>query len=425
MVTCSRAGCGGTWLAASSTASTQLVNSLRERRRVAPRTSANSAWAPSSSRKTASSRTPAASRAIGPARPVVCSSARRSTSQAASGRGGPKRARAAATSATSGASAAALASRLSSMHRRSTSRQSRRPWRRSQASSARRLGSPPQAGMFLRASSTSSLLAFQVMARNRAINCAATRVVESFQPFSSRMATPRAPSSARTRRVSARSVAARATGTRPASMCASTRAAARSASSSVSTAGNRRTSPRGPSAGSTRVSARSPQRAARALVSGSGWKPCSTKTASTVSSACALKSTSVACAEVAAQTSASRAMATSKANGPVSAPASRGVISVAQARRSSGARAAASAASCVADSTRPAARTSRCAPRPARSSRLLATGRSRAGSKLRSSGPGLNGASCRAQLRVVSKRGAKPSGKVAAHWRAATGMSWA
>jgi hypothetical protein len=108
MVTCSRAGCGGTWLAASSTASTQLVNSLRERRRAAPRTSANSAWAPSSSRNTASRRAPAASRAIGAARPVVCSSARRSTSQAASGRGEPKRARAAATSATRGARAAAL-----------------------------------------------------------------------------------------------------------------------------------------------------------------------------------------------------------------------------------------------------------------------------------------------------------------------------
>ncbi len=87
-----------------------------------------------------------------------------------------------------------------------------------------------------------------MQARRAAITCAPARVVDSVQPFSSCTPTPRPASSALMRRVSARSMAARATGVRPSATYRSTQAAALWASSSASAAACSATSPAAASA---------------------------------------------------------------------------------------------------------------------------------------------------------------------------------
>ena len=133
------------------------------------------------------------------------------------------------TPARSGTAAAAVADGgCSSRHRRT-------PALRSSVSAAVTVDAG-HAGAFLSQSRTASVEASQTAARSKLITPAAARVVDNFQPVSSRMRTPRWASMAPTRRVSERSCATSATGQRPAARCCSTQAAARSASSSASSA---------------------------------------------------------------------------------------------------------------------------------------------------------------------------------------------
>ena len=195
-------------------------------------------------------------------------------------------ARRASTCCTAASSAGLLRMRLLP----ATWRHSRTGARRSAASSASRSGS--QSGAAFRLLSTSSLEAFQAQACNRAIRAAAARLVESFQPFSSRMATPASPRSARTRRVSTRSEETSATGLWPCAIWARAWAAQRCASSSPSWQACRPMRPgvglgrEKASACSGSVNRRSPQALAKPRAKGSLAMPC-TSTRQSTSSACA------------------------------------------------------------------------------------------------------------------------------------------
>ena len=186
---------------------------------------------------------PASSCSSADHRPQPCSNARVAASQAVTGR-----------AAVIGARRVSTASiRVSRGSACTACGQPRTPsWRR-RCSSARS-ASASNTGASLSQSSTASLLARGAQARSAAIRLAAACVVDSFQPVSSRNSnpgrSPRAASSALMRRVSARSPATRATGTRPAITWRSTQATARSASSSPSAQRCSATWPRAAGAGS-------------------------------------------------------------------------------------------------------------------------------------------------------------------------------
>ena len=221
-------------------------------------TSANSCSAPSRKRRASSTASPAASCARASHWPVLCSAWRKSSSHWL-------RLRPACRPARRGCTCCTRASVLG------TAAQSRSPRRRRLISSAV-TASAAKAGAFLSQSSTASVEAFHTVARSRLISAAAARVVESFQPVSSRTATPRPASMACTRRVSCRSCATNATGLRPFERCVNTQAAARCASSSASAAACR-ANLSGAASGSSGASAiemtDSPQACFNASVSGS------------------------------------------------------------------------------------------------------------------------------------------------------------
>ena len=229
----------------------------------------NSASAPSCRRSTSSTVWPALSIASASHCPADCKAARSSRSHEASGRVRPRALRNASTCKASCWVAAKAGCGVPGR-----SRQARRPALRSSVSAA--VTSPElNAGAFLSQSSTASVEASHGMARSRPIRLAAARVVDSFQPVSSRIAMPRSASMAPTRRVRIRSCAISATGLRPWARCASTQAAARPASSSASIAAC--SDGRGNSAGALRSCGRhsamemerSPKCALSASVSGS------------------------------------------------------------------------------------------------------------------------------------------------------------
>ena len=109
----------------------------------------------------------------------------------------------------------------------------------------------------------------QAAARSKLMMLAAARVVDSFHPVSSRTATPKLASMARTRRVSKRSWATSATGLKPWLSLANTQAVARCASSSASLAACSAVCPGVPGTSKGKDSARSPQRALRLSLKGS------------------------------------------------------------------------------------------------------------------------------------------------------------
>ena len=165
--------------------------------------------------------------------PANCNPARKSCSHSFNGRAHDKARRCASTR-----TASCWVTANASCGWVGNSRQARTPALRSSISAAM-TAAPSKAGACFNQSSTASVEASQGMARSKHIRLAAARVVESFQPVSSRMAMPRSPSMAPTRRVSKRSCAISATGLRPCTRWANTQAAACSASSSKSSAARR------------------------------------------------------------------------------------------------------------------------------------------------------------------------------------------
>ena len=152
----------------------------------------------------------------------------------------------------------------------------KRVWsRRRQASSFGTDGA--KTGASLSQASTASLLALQAQALTTAMSAAPAWLVDSFQPVSSRICTPRLCNTARTRRVKARSADTSATGVRPAAIWSNTQAALRSASSWKSaqacTLQLRGDGTALAASASGRSTQRAPHSSARAWVSGSGLTP--------------------------------------------------------------------------------------------------------------------------------------------------------
>ena len=174
----------------------------------------------------ASTAMPATSLANGSHCAEVCSAPLTACNQSANGRAACSGVRSAATRSAIGAMSGCSAG---------TARQVRLPIFR-KAVSASVTCAASKAGAFFSQSSTLSVDASHGSAPSKPIRVAAARVVDSFQPVSSRSATPFSASMARTRRVSKRSCAISATGQRPARKWASVQAAARCASSSRSCA---------------------------------------------------------------------------------------------------------------------------------------------------------------------------------------------
>ena len=269
----------GTKLAASSVSLTHALKPARLKRRAACGSCSNSNCAPSASRSAAITLSPAASPSSRLHWPVACSSVRSAASHCASGLLPCRPCCQPRTCSTSAASDSLCA--RSCVDRPD---QSRTPARRTRRSSASTLPDA-SAGEFFSQSSTASLDAFQALARRAAIRCAAARVVESFQPVSSRITTPRPSSMARICRVSTRSMAPSATGTRPASICRITQAAACSASSAGSLAQCRVTCPAALPTSSVSETALSPASNLSVSTSGSTSKPCSATSRSKLAAA--------------------------------------------------------------------------------------------------------------------------------------------